>query len=226
MAQLTLAAFVFLGLHFGIAGTPLRTRCVALLGERGYRAAFSTASALGLVWLILAYRDAPYLGLWGTPVWSRLLAITLMPIAFLLAVLGLTTPNPTAVTGEALLTKDVRAVGVLRITRHPFLWGVAWWAALHGVANGDAASLMLFGSLLVLVVGGMFSIDAKRSRTFGERWTRYAEETSMVPFMAIVQGRNRWVWREFKLWQIILALLVYGVTMRFHLAWFGAAPWP
>jgi uncharacterized membrane protein len=41
---------------------------------------------------------------------------------------------------------DAPARGIQRVTRHPFLWGVAVWAFVHLIANGDVASLMLFGS--------------------------------------------------------------------------------
>lgn len=59
--------------------------------------------------------------------------------------------------------------GIVRITRHPFL----------------------FGSLLVLAVGGTASIDAKRRRLFGEQWSQFAAVTSALPFAAIAAGRNR-----------------------------------
>jgi uncharacterized membrane protein len=50
-----------------------------------------------------------------------------------------------------------------------YFWGVALWALVHLVVNGDLASLILFGSLLVIALGGTVSIDAKRRRKFGER---------------------------------------------------------
>ena len=79
---------------------------------------------------------------------------------------------------------------MLRITRHPFLWGVALWAAGHLMVNGDLASLILFGSLLVLAVFGTGSIDAKRRRALGEKWDAFAAKTSAVPFAAIAAGRQ------------------------------------
>jgi uncharacterized membrane protein len=181
MLQLVLAASFFVGLHFVVAGTPLRTLCIGKMGERNYRAGFSVLSLLGLFWLIQAYRGADTLEIWGTPSWSRPLAAILMLPAFLLTVLGITTPNPTAVSGEKLLQRHDPAQGVLRITRHPFLWGVAIWALVHLLANGDTASLVLFGSLLLLVLGGMRSIDTKRRKTYGEHWERFAAVTSVVP---------------------------------------------
>ena len=224
MVQLTAAALFFLGIHFGIAGTPMRSRAVALLGEKVYRGIFSTLSLLGLFWLGHAYRGAEYIETWGQLTALKPVAAALMLLAFLLAVLGLATPNPTAVGGERLLEQDVPAQGVMRFTRHPFLWGVATWAAVHTLVNGDLASLILFGSLLLLVLRGMVSIDRKRRLALGEHWERFAAATSIIPFQAILQGRNRLVWAEFRWWHLLAAFLAYGAVMHFHKALFGVSP--
>ena len=57
---------------------------------------------------------------------------------------------------------------MMRITRHPFLWGVAVWACGHLLVNGRRPSFILFGSLLVLAIFGTYSIDAKRTRALGD----------------------------------------------------------
>jgi uncharacterized membrane protein len=176
------------------------------------------------LWLAHAYRAAEYVETWGQLTWFKPFAAILMLAAFLFAVLGVTTANPTAVGGERLLEKDAPAVGVLRVTRHPFLWGLALWALTHLLANGDVASLILFGSLLVLVLGGMGSIDAKRRKTYGEHWEHFAAATSVIPFMAIQQGRNRREWKEFKWWQLAAALVAYAALMHFHKTLFGVSP--
>jgi len=85
------------------------------------------------------------------------------------------------------------ARGIVRITRHPFLWGVALWALVHLIVNGDLASFILFGSLLLLALGGTVAIDAKRRRKFAGGWAQFAQTTSSVPFAAILSGRNSMV---------------------------------
>jgi len=69
--------------------------------------------------------------------------------------------------------------------------GVALWSFTHPIFNGDLASVIFFGSFLVLAIGGPFSIDRKRKKAFGDAWNRFAALTSNVPFMAIVEGRTR-----------------------------------
>jgi len=224
MIQLTLAASFFVGIHFLIAGTRWRDRLVGKYGERVYRIGFSVLSLLGLFWLIYAYRHVPYIETWGQLAWFKPVAALLMLIAFILAVAGVTTPNPTAVSGESLLSEEEPARGILRITRHPFLWGVGLWAAAHLIANGDAAALVLFGSLLLLTTAGTRSIDAKRQRHFGERWAKFAAVTSNIPFNAIREGRNRLKLGELGGWRIALALALYLGVLHFHRQLFGVSP--
>ena len=224
MTQLILAALFFMALHVGVSGTSARARAIEKLGENVYRAAFSLLSLLGIVWLAHAYRVAGYIETWGQLVWFKPVAALLMLVAFLLVVLGMTTPNPMAVGGENLLMADTPARGIHRVTRHPFLWGVAGWAFVHMIANGDAASLVLFGSLLVLVFVGMISIDAKRKKVCGRHWDSYAAATSILPFQAIKEGRNTLVIAEFKVWQMVVTLVLYLAVMHFHQALFGVSP--
>jgi uncharacterized membrane protein len=224
MIQFILAALFFIILHIGVSGTSVRDRVIEKLGENVYHTAFSLLSLLGIVWLAHAYRVAGYLETWGQLVWFKPIAVLLMLVAFLLAVLGMTTPNPMAVGGEKLLMADAHARGIQRVTRHPFLWGVALWAVVHLIANGDVASLVLFGSLLVVVLVGMASIDAKRKKACGRHWDNYAAATSIIPFQAIKEGRNTLEIAEFKVWQLVAALVFYLAVMHFHQAWFGVSP--
>src|SRR5215470_11148010 len=88
MLSLLLAAIFFAGIHLGVAGTTWRDRAVAALGEGGYRAVFSIASLVGIIWLGAAYKYAPYVVTWGILEWWKPIAILLMLPAFLLAVIG------------------------------------------------------------------------------------------------------------------------------------------
>jgi uncharacterized membrane protein len=52
--SLILAALFFIGIHLGIAGTVIRDRVIAILGENGYRAGFAIATLIGLGRLVAA----------------------------------------------------------------------------------------------------------------------------------------------------------------------------
>jgi len=224
MVSLILAALFFAGIHLGVAGTGLRDRLIAAMG-RGYRVVFSVASLAGLAWLILAYRHAPYLPAWGILAWWKPVAIVLMLPAFLLVVIGLATPNPTAVGQDERVDKAPE--GIVRVTRHPFLTGVALWAILHLVANGDWASFVFFGAFVVVAGAGTVSIDAKRRRTLGDaRWQAFADRTSILPFAAIVQGRNHFSAAEIGAWRPLAGVLAYALMLGGHADIIGVSPFP
>lgn len=217
MPDLIAACAFFLLIHFGVSGTRLRDSLTGSLGERPYRGLFSLASLLGIAWMVYAYRHAPLLPTWGLVLGFRQAAYALVFVAFLFAVIGVLTPSPTAVGMESKLDPEM-ARGMVRITRHPFLWGVALWAATHLIVNGDAASLILFGTLLVLAIGGTAAIDAKRRRKFPERWQRFIQVTSSVPFAAIARGGNRLgpALAEIGPGRIIAAVVLYAAAFYLH----------
>jgi uncharacterized membrane protein len=217
MPDLIASCVYFLLIHFGVSGTRLRDALTRKLGEGPYRGLFSLASLVGLAWVIYAYRRAPLIPTWGLLLGFRPAAYVLVFIAFLFAVIGVLTPSPTRVGMESKLGPEM-ARGMVRITRHPFLWGVGLWAATHLVANGDVASLILFGTLLVLAMGGTASIDAKRRRKFPEQWQKFAQATSSVPFAAIARGGNRLApaLAEIGAWRILAALVLYAVAFYLH----------
>lgn len=224
MQNLVAASIYFLLIHFGVSGTRLRDALVARIGEGLYRGLFSLATLLGLIWLIYAYRHAPTVPLWQSPTPLRPLAYAVVFVGFLLAVIGISTPSPTQAGGETRLRDGADpARGIVRISRHPFLWGVALWALVHLAMNGDVASLILFGSLLLLAVGGPPSIDAKRRRALGERWTHFAQATSSVPFAAILAGRNSLyaALNEIGIVRPLAAIIVFALIFYFHGAFFG-----
>jgi uncharacterized membrane protein len=226
MLSLIAASAFFLLIHFGVSGTRLRDALVASLGEAPYRGAFALASFAGIVWMSQAYARAPTLELWGRLLGLRPAAFAVVFVGVLFAVIGLASPSPTSVGMEGKLAQGPAGVrGITRVTRHPFLWGVALWALAHLVVNGDVASLILFGSLLLLALGGSASIDAKRRRRFGEQWQLFAQGTSNVPFAAIMAGRNQLApaLKEIGVLRPCIAIAVYAVLFLLHGRVIGAA---
>jgi uncharacterized membrane protein len=224
MVSLILATVFFAGIHLGIAGTTLRDRAIVALGEGAYRALFSIASLAGIVWLVTAYNRATYVATWGVPEWWKPIAIILMLPAFLLAVIGLTTPNPTIVGLEGRVARPPQ--GIVRVTRHPFLTGVGLWALVHLVANGNVASFIFFGALGVVALAGTVSIDTKRRRAFGPAWESFAAQTSIIPFAAIAAGRTHFNPREITAWRWVAAAIAYALMLGGHSHIIGVSPFP
>lgn len=223
--ELLVAGVLWFAIHPGIAGSPLRAALVRRIGEVGFRNLFSVLSLLSLAFLIWSYSRATFTPLWAASPALRHPSLIVVPIAFVLLAGAFTVPNPTVVGGERMLAAPEPARGMLRITRHPFLWAVALWALAHLLANGDLASLVFFGSMLLTAVVGTFDIDRKRAQSAPEAWAKYAAVTSNLPFAAIVTGRNRLVLRE--LWlPLAIGLAAAAVMIHFHERWFGVSPLP
>jgi uncharacterized membrane protein len=149
MTMLVLATLAFLATHF-VTSTPLRPALVNAIGEWPYRGAYSTVAFVTLVWMIWAYAGAPREPLW---IGIREIPYALMPLAFILIACGYYR-NPTMVGADKLLKSEDPARGMIRITRHPIMWGVMLWAAAHIVARGDVKGLIFFGGFLVLAAAG------------------------------------------------------------------------
>ncbi|MDP6978032.1 MAG: NnrU family protein [Myxococcota bacterium] len=224
MISLVLATLFFVGIHLFVSGTKLRDAITDRIGELPYMGLFAVASLVGMIWMCSAYSDAPSIELWGDLPGAPLFALVGTFVGFVLAVLGFTTPSPTAAGGEALLDSDDPCKGILRVTRHPAMWGIAIWAFVHIPANGDAASLVFFAGLCGLALSGPGAIDRKRARKLGDRWERFAAVTSNVPFGAIRDGRNQLVFGELGMWRLVASVVVWAGFLASHDALFDVAP--
>jgi uncharacterized membrane protein len=218
IAELSLAAAIFLGTHF-VSSTPLRATLVAKLGK-GYLALYSLVAIVTLVWMVRAFYAAPFVNLWyeiGLPRVPQ----GVMPFALIFFVCAVTTPNPTAVGQGKLLKSHTPARGILRVTRHPLMWSFALWAASHMIARGELAAVIFFGAFLVLALAGTILIDLRKAASSSEDWQRFERVTSNIPFVAIMEGRNRLVLGEIGWWMIVLGIALYALLLWLHPTLFG-----
>jgi uncharacterized membrane protein len=222
MLQLILAALIWVVLHRGLAGTPLRDAMVRRTGELAFRGIFSVLSIASLVFLVHAWDSSPSMLLWFAPMWLRWLLVLAMLPALLLFVGSVTAPNPTMVAPGAPATGAPRAI--IRVTRHPMLWSFVIWAVVHIVGSGDTAGIVLFGTLLVTALTGMRSIDAKLARRDPAGWQALSAATSIVPFAAIAQGRNKFVPHEIGWLTLVIAAVAWIVLLVVHPWLFGTTP--
>jgi uncharacterized membrane protein len=230
MLNLAAAALTFFALHRIVSGSPVRARIAASIGETSFRRAFALASLACLTWLwvgFLSARASPSnVRLFAPHAAFALLQAPLQLLACLLVVAGVTTRNPT-IAGMAATVHDRDIVqGSLRISRHPFLWGITLFAAGHMLVDPSVAAWGFFGTLLVLASTGTLSIDAKRHRALGEDWNAFAAATSNVPFWAIATGRQRLELGEIGRWRPLVGVALYALSIVAHPYLFGvpAAP--
>lgn len=220
ISNLALAVAVFVGGHFFLSSLTVRRPLVRTLGENAFRGLYSLVALGTLVWVIGAYRAAPYAELWPAEAALGAVPLAIMPLASFFFVAGLSTRTVTMVGGEAMASDPDPVTGITTVTRHPFLWGVGLWAAAHLAANGDAASLVLFGGMAVLSFGGMIHIDYRRHATLGADWGPIAMSTSAIPFLAALQGRHPVDWRGIDWSRLFAGLIFYAVLLVLH-PWIG-----
>ena len=218
LTQLAIATAAFLLTH-AVASTPLRPALAGALGERLYLGAYSLVAFFTLGWMIWAYAHAPREMLWAP---LRHLPGAVMPFAFILVACGYWR-NPTLVGADRLLRSEEPARGIIRITRHPLMWGIMLWSAAHLLARADAKSTVFFGGFLLLAAFGTVLIDARKKAN--PDWARFAALTSNVPFVAIAQGRNRIVWREIGWLRPLAGLVLFALVLAAHPWLFGVRPY-
>jgi len=225
VSNLVAAALTFLGLHLLVSGTSLRGRLVALTGEKTYTALFAVSTLSAIVWFCIAFNHADA-GPSNTVLFDlgqgfRNTAIGVMALAFALVVPGVLRGNPTTPGQE-----KAAATGVLRITRHPFLWGATLWSGFHLLAAGTLAATIFFGTFLALSLMGTHAIDRKVRKRRPSDWQAIMAETSNFPFAAIAEGRNRFVAAEYFDWRFSIAAVLFAVELYFHNALFSMSPFP
>lgn len=213
---LSLAVACFAGGHFALSSLGVRRRLVHIFGEGPFRAIYSVVALVSLIWAILAYKSAPFHPLWDAERQLAAIPGILMFFACILVVAGITTRNVTSVGGEAMAKEPDPVSGIVTITRHPFLWGVALWSVSHIVVNGDLASIIFFGGFALLALGGMAHIDYRRGVSMGPDWGPIAMTTSAIPFLAALQGRHAIDWAGIGWRRAVGGAALYAVLLIVH----------
>lgn len=167
MALLVGGLLVFFAVHLVPTLPDVRARMIGRLGESGYKLAFAVASVLSLVMIVWGFGEARLTApqLWDTPEWTRHVAFLLMiPALILLA--------------AAYIPSRIRT-----FAKHPMLTAIKFWALAHLIANGDLASLFLFGSFLAYAAYDR--VSAKRRTALGPLGARAGGLAGDVAAIAI-----------------------------------------
>ncbi len=189
---------VLIGTHLGLASRRSRDALVGRLGEQGYLTAFSLVAALSFTALVRFYAahrmEGPAgLALAGVPLLHGLL-VTLIVVGFALGSASLVVypRSPMAVFAEGAGAPR----GLERITRHSFFAAVALIGTAHALLAPHLAGAVFAAGFAVLGLVGGWHQDRKLLRLRGEPYAAYLAVTSMIPFAAILSGRQHLVWRE------------------------------
>lgn len=137
--------FLILGLLLWWAGHFFKRALPDLRARLGGAGKGTVAAVVltGVVLMIVGYRATDFVPVYDPPAWGRHVNNLLMLIAVILFGTG---------SSKSSLRRHVR---------HPMLTGMLLWAVAHLMANGDLASVVLFGGLGVWAVAEMLVINAR-----------------------------------------------------------------
>lgn len=214
--DLAVATATFVGSHFILASVPVQRGISERIGANVFRGLFSVVALATFAWMLLAFSEAPHHELWAMTPALRHITFVIMPIAVMLVVIGLTTRNVTSVGGEGTENTADIVQGIVTVTRHPFLWGVTLWGIAHIFSNGDVASLILFGGMVILSVGGMAHIDHRRRESMGAAWGPVALTSSAIPFLAALQKRTKIDWMGIGLARPVVGMVLFAILLFAH----------
>jgi uncharacterized membrane protein len=204
ISWLTPSHFVILGLQLAFAiahsgGAALRPWAEKHIGTRLYRIFFALVSLPLAVILIIYFFNHRYDGweLWqvkGVPgvqtfVWvlSAISFLFLYPATFnLLEIAAIQKPQV-----------HLYETGIIRITRHPQMVGQIIWCIAHTLWIGSSFTLITSLGLVLHHLFGVWHGDRRLSYRYGEAFESVKQRTSIIPFLAIIDGRQSLQWEEF-----------------------------
>lgn len=162
----------------------IKSKLVAVLGARGFTLAYSLLSVAMLGLLIWAADRAPFVPLWNPAIWQKYVTLTGMFAVCTLLAISIGRPNPFSFGGGQNDRFNPARPGIVRWTRHPLLMGLALWAGLHLISNGDLAHVILFGVFVGFAILGRKIIDARKRRTIGsDAWHALLESVGAAPVL-------------------------------------------
>ena len=215
-SELFAALTLFLVSHAVPSRPRIRAGLIGLVGRRAYLVGYSTISILILGWLIAAAASAPHLELWPREEWQTIFPSAGMFAAAILAVFGLTTPNPLSIVPPSKARFDPERPGVVGFVRHPILWATLLWSGTHIVPNGDLSHVTVFGVFALLSIGGRALLDRRKRRTLGEdTWRILARKTSNWPLASLGKGWRPVFDPAFAL-RLAGGVLVYSTLVATH----------
>ncbi|ESQ76851.1 NnrU family protein [Asticcacaulis sp. AC402] len=219
MWTLALTCAFFLCIHLMISGTHLKEQIIGRIGGMAYYIIFAILSVVSLIGMCVAFAiaqdDTLNFVLWTAPLPLKIIGLVVNFVAFFLVILGITTPSPTNLLALWQLP-DKSVYGVIRISRHPVLAGIGLWAIMHFISSGNLASWLFFGSLIGVCALGAANIDRKRLALMGETYASIMRRTSIIPFVAIIDGRTAFAPEELGIARMLLALSMFSMFAVLH----------
>ncbi|KAF3334364.1 15-cis-zeta-carotene isomerase [Carex littledalei] len=182
---------IFATVHSGLAS--LRDQGEKLIGERAFRVLFAGISLPLAVSTVVYFINHRYDGtqLWQVQavpgvhelVWfsSFVSFFFLYPSTFnLLEVAAVDKPK-----------MHLWETGIMRITRHPQMVGQVIWCLAHSLWIGKTVAISASVGLIAHHLFGVWNGDRRLSIRYGKSFEVLKKRTSVIPFVAILDGRQK-----------------------------------
>ena len=111
-------------------------------------------------------------------------------------------------------------LGIYRVCRFPGSAGLLLWSLLHLGNVGEDRTVLAFLTMALISLCAMVK-NGRRRRGLGET---HLAATSLVPFRAILQKRQKLAAAEIGWGRLGLTLAAYVLILLFHAPLFGADP--
>ena len=188
---------LFAVIHSG--GAALRSRAEAVIGARAWRLIFAAASipsAVVVIGWFLAHRYD------GVRLWNLQGVIGVIPLMWIgtaISFLFLYPATYNLLEIPAVLKPQVRlyATGIIRISRHPQAIGQILWCVTHALWIGSSFMVVTCIGLIGHHLFAVWHGDRRLRSRFGDAFEELEANTSVVPFLAVIDGRQQLAWREF-----------------------------
>ena len=201
---LTPSHFVMLGLllTFAIAhrgGAAMRPWAEKYIGARLYRVFFALISLPLAVILIIYFINHRYDGLllWQVQGVSGVREVVWLLSAISFLFLYPATFNLLEIAAIQKPQVYLFETGIIRITRHPQMVGQIIWCVAHTLWLGTSFTLVTSIGLVLHHVFGVWHGDRRLLHRYGEAFEIVKQRTSIIPFRAILDGRQSLKWQEY-----------------------------
>ena len=198
------SSLVMLGLLLAFAvihsgGAALRTRAESFVGARLWRIIFASASIPMASVLILYFLVHRYDGirLWNFQGIPGMVPFIWMTTAISFLFLYPATYNLLEIPALAKPQVRLYEQGIIRVSRHPQAIGQILWCVSHGLWIGSSFMLITSAGLIGHHLFSIWHGDRRLKVRFGEEFEKLKTNTSVIPFLAVFDGRQKLQWKEF-----------------------------
>ena len=201
-------------------GAALRPWAEAKIGPRPYRIFFALVSLTLATVLIVYFFNHRYDGLilWHLQLVPGIKAIVWVLSAISFIFLYPATFNLLEIAAIEKPQVHLYETGIMRITRHPQMVGQIIWCVAHTLWLGTTFTLLTSAGLIAHHLFAVWHGDRRLAQRYGEAFEAVKARTSVIPFRAVVDGRQSIKWQEF------LRPAYLGVLGFIWLLWW-AHPW-